>query len=224
MDPVMRVAFEQGHAELARLFELEGYKGYKPEQREAPNSDGRVDAGKRYLHVAMKYTPPPNALIWLALAHFEACKIAEKLQVPAEFYPRVENGTLRVLEYPADSDGTAEHTDFDLFTVNLWRSTPNDHEHFSGAIGSEAWRTGAHEYHIGRIGEMIGGLGKALPHRVQSKPYAQRALVYFAMPANGAVFRGGTFDVQEPDEGDWGGRTVQDWLNVVYPKSRVYAK
>lgn len=201
------------HDDLSKLFSP-GYAGYKPDVREAPNSDGRVDEGKRYLHVALKYDPPEWARDILACAHFEALQIAERIGVPDAFYPRAENGTLRVLEYSSaghDSDtlcmhcgcswfpgmdhivcpalgasyGTAEHTDFDLFTVNLWRSTPEDHEHYTGedACGWFKGTNGAH--HVGRIGELVG-LGPATLHRVPARPYAQRALVYFAMPANSA--------------------------------------
>jgi hypothetical protein len=203
---------------LAPLFRLIGYKGYKPAEREAPNSDGRVDEGKRYLHVALKYDPPAWAVEYLARAHFEACRVAEALRVPDAFYPRVENGTLRVLEYPAGA-GTEEHTDFDLFTVNLWRSTPEDHEHYATLPPTRgfAWQKGTNgAHHIGRIGELVG-LGPATPHRVPARPYAQKALVYFAMPAMAA-----RFPLTNPLSG-WGGTTVREWLDDVYAKSRVYA-
>lgn len=199
----------QAHHVLASLFTPD-YAGYKPAEHEAPNSDGTVDTGKRYLHIAPKYKPPTWAMTALACAHYEACAIAERIGVPDDFYPRVENGTLRVLEYPAGT-GTAEHTDFDLFTVNIWRSTPEDHEQDSEA----GWTAGAPEFHMGRIGAMIG-LGPAVAHRVPARPYAQKALVYFAMPANGARL---------PATGRMlcVGPTVAEWLADVYAKSRVAA-
>jgi hypothetical protein len=218
---------------LAPLFRLIGYKGYKPAEREAPNSDGRVDEGKRYLHVALKYDPPAWAVEYLARAHFEACRVAEALRVPDAFYPRVENGTLRVLEYPAGA-GSAEHTDFDLFTILCWRSTPEDLELTHAGRGDYAPTAGPDtidaaraidpHLHIGRIGELVG-LGPATPHRVPARPYAQKALVYFAMPAMAARLPGtnvfqppgfSRFDYVKP------GPTVREWLDDVYAKSRVY--
>jgi hypothetical protein len=256
------------------------YAGYKPDTREAPNGDtklcpecegarvgqpravacktcgnsGRVpnvDTGKRYLHVALKYNPPAWALAYLARAHFEACRVAEALGVPAEFYPRVADGTLRVLEYPsaahnirgvhtvsgcvacgtsvlatrfdprgvcpalAPGSGSAEHTDFDLFTVNLWRSTPEDHEqiviHDGGCYGPEpVWEPGAREFHIGELGELVG-LGPATPHRVPARPYVQKSIVYFAMPDH---------DTWLPLEAC---PTVGEWLKERMARSRVTA-
>jgi hypothetical protein len=184
-----------------------------------------VDEGKRFLHVALKYDPPAWAIPFLARAHFEACRIAERLHVPDAFMPRVENGTLRVLDYPIGA-GTAEHTDFDLFTVNLWRSTPSDHEQ---ANPEAIWATGAPEWHVGRIGELVG-LGNATPHRVPARPYAQKAIVYFAMPANHAVLPPRVDLDRERDllatkeiRGTVTvGETVGEWVARVTAKSRVY--
>lgn len=201
---------------LSNLFDRHPpYRGYKPEVKESPNSDGVVDKGKRYLHVALKYDPPQYAIDILARAHFEACRIAETLDLPSDFYPKVENGTLRVLEYPP-GEGSAEHTDFDLFTVNLWRSTPTDHEQRHD--NESGWLKGPCVWHMGRLGEMLGK-GKAISHRVQARPYSQQALVYFAMPANSAEFPDGTYDENEIR---WEGHSVQEWLDQIYSKSRVY--
>ncbi len=133
-----------------------------------PNIDAGL-AGKRYLHVALKYDPPAWALEYLARAHFEACRVAEALGVPAAYYPRVADGTLRVIEYPsaghtyseaghcidcresnrtargvcptlAPGAGTAEHTDPNLFTIVLWRSHPADLER--GTDGRNTWYVG----------------------------------------------------------------------------------
>ena len=113
----------------------EGWRYIAPAPGEAPSGEaecpachgtGRVpnvDAGKRYLHVALKYNPPAWAVEYLARAHFEACRVATALGVPPEFRPHEADATLRVLEYPAGA-GSVEHTDFDLFTILCWRSTP----------------------------------------------------------------------------------------------------
>lgn len=192
-------------AELSFLFRVD-YAGYKPTVREIPNGDGKVDAEKRYLHVALKYNPPEWAIGYLARAHFEACRVAEELGVPAEFYPRVADGTLRVLDYPAGA-GSAEHTDFDLFTVNLWRNSRSNvvvtdtdpSPHASTAL------------HIGEIGELVG-LGRATSHYVKPSAGRQQSIVYFAMPDHAAV-------LPHRDEGP----TVGQWLKERYARSRVPA-
>lgn len=198
------------HAELASLFRGNDdgvpYAGYKPDVLEAPNGDGKIDATKRYLHVALKYDPPDWARWYLARAHFEACRIAEAIGVPAEFYPKVENGTLRVLEYPAGA-GSAEHTDFDLFTVHCYRSTPEDFVIVDGPKRPTQATDIDPQVHFGDIGQEIG-LGPATRHGVPERPYPQKAIVYFAMPANGA---------RMPD----GSRAI-DWIADRYARSRVY--
>jgi hypothetical protein len=96
----------------------------------ACDSTGRAP-GKRYLHVAEKYLRQCPGLEWpreyLDRAYGVAARVAEALNVPAAYWPRPEHGALRVLDYPPGA-GTVEHTDFDLFTVLLWRSTPGDLE------------------------------------------------------------------------------------------------
>jgi hypothetical protein len=202
---------ESDYNELFRLFSLPGYTGYKPEVLEAPNGDGKVDATKRYLHVALKYNPPEFALRILSRAHFEACRVAEAMGVLESFYPKVENGTLRVLDYPIGS-GSAEHTDFDLFTVHCYRSTPEDfvmHDDPDPATAPilAAGRTVHSGLHIGDIGAEIG-LAPATRHSVPERAYAQQAIVYFAMPANGAIMPNGM-------------RAI-DWISDRYARSRVY--
>jgi hypothetical protein len=191
------------HEKLCTLF-CRDYAGYKPNVLEAPNGDGKVDTTKRYLHVALKYDPPGWAREYLARAHFEACRIAEAIGVPDAFYPKVENGTLRVLEYPPGA-GSAEHTDFDLFTVHCYRSTPEDFQTL-GVRDGRATDIDP-DVHFGDIGEAVG-LGKATRPWVPGRPYRQEAIVYFAMPAN---------DAPMPN-----GMRAIDWIADRYARSRVY--
>lgn len=161
---------------LSTLFDPElKYAGFKPGVFERPDGKGGVDYEKKYLHVALKYNPPEFAVNYLARAHFEACKVAESLKL-GSVYPKVENGTLRVLEYPVGA-GTEAHCDFDLFTINCYRETPEDCEEFV-----EVWRPMQRQMHMGEIGRLFD-LGPATPHRVQGKPYIQRSIVYFASPS-----------------------------------------
>lgn len=191
------------HEVLSTLFNKPGYAGYKPTVREAPNGDGIVDQGKRYLHIALKYNPPPWAIAYLAHAHFEACRIAEALDVPNAFYPRVENGTLRVLDYPPNT-GSTVHTDFDLFTVMCWRTPLSAFK--AAVVDSRAAAIDPH-CHIGQLGDLVG-LGKATPHSVSPLLVRQRSIIYFAMPAGAARLPNGI--------------TVNEWLADRYARSRVY--
>ncbi len=335
------------------------YPGYRPEVREAPNGDtkvcpecggraavdtdlvcschgtGRVPnvdagpAGKRFLHVALKYNPPAWAEAYLARAHWEACKVAQALGVSKEYFPMPADGTLRVLEYPSaghvydpqspfkcangcglpaalDSNevcpalapgaGTAEHTDFDLFTIVLWRSTPGDlqlgddhanqriqpgtngrdganqqgREHgnrvsrgaidaallsdatpptgrrrsergydLAAEVGRPAGGASVHArtdggtsegsstldrarlispgLHIGELGELVG-LGPATPHRVPARPYAQKSVVYFAMPDHAARLPRAYEPMQDRPEPPT--QTVGEWLRERVARSR----
>jgi hypothetical protein len=120
------------------------------------------------------------------------------------------NGVCPVL---AAGAGTAEHTDPDLFTLNLWRSTSEDHErqYTRPRNGAEmaypredtladrtTWVKGAQAWHVGRIGEIIG-LGPAVKHRVPARPYTQQALVYFAIPDHAAVLPGDSPHDMQPN-------------------------
>lgn len=164
------------HARLATLF-TSYYSGYKPDVKESPNGDGKIDVGKRYLHINLKYNPPEWALYYLARAHMEACRVAEALDCP--LYPKIENATLRVLEYPAGA-GSEEHTDYDLFSLHCYRSHASDFVRLD-PVDPRAEVINPH-FHVGEIGEIVG-LGKATRHMVPARPYPQQAIVYFAWPA-----------------------------------------
>lgn len=200
----MRLFEDKDYNLLHSLFELTGYAGYKPEVLEAPNGDGNIDAKKRYLHVALKYSPPAWAQWYLSRAHFEACRIAEAIGVPDKYYPKAENGTLRVLEY-GPGVGSATHTDFDLFTVHCYRSHPNDFKRVT-RVDSRAESIDP-DVHYGDIAEAIG-IGDATKHYVPERDYAQQAIVYFAMPANDAIMPDGTKAI--------------DWIADRYKRSRIY--
>ncbi len=204
------------------------YAGYRPHVTENPNGDGKEDAGKRYSHIALKYNPSKRMLGFLAAAHFEACRVAEALRVPAEFYPRVEDATLRILEYPPGC-GSETHTDFDLFTILCYRETPQDLKLTSGHLGGSPVDSTGYDrvdearkidpfFHVGEIGEIVG-LGPATPHCVVPRDYVQRSIVCFAMPSHKARFPQSRTDV---DEGAWHGRRVGDWLAERKERSRNY--
>jgi hypothetical protein len=107
------------------------YPGYKPQTKEIPNGDGLIDLDKRYAHVADKYlaTLSPASddtdtlYAYLQKAHDLATQVALILEVPDPFLPYRPECALRVLEYPVGAFGH-RHTDFDLFTLSLYRSEP----------------------------------------------------------------------------------------------------
>ncbi len=212
------------HAKLASLFDPHAaYGGYKPNVKEIPNGDGKVDVGKRYLHIARKYNPPAWAVEYLARAHWMASIVAEALGVQKEYFPMTADGTLRVVEYPAGVGGE-QHTDFDLFTVALYRSTPDDlifDDACSDAEQAHAYRERLKHVHpglhMGEIGELVG-LGPATPHHVVARPYVQRSIVYFAMPDHAATFPG---ELDWYNDKAWAGRTVGEWLAARYKRSRT---
>lgn len=171
------------------------YPGYRPETLEAPNGDGRVDAQKRYAHVATKYLErDPNPAratelnAFLLKAHALAIAAAYDLGAPR---PELGACALRVLEYPPGVGG-APHYDFDVFTLNLWRSEPN------AGLGL------AEPVHMGEIGELLG-LGPARLHHIDPSPEPQQSLVYFVLPRHDLPLS----------------LTVGSWLEKRYARSRV---
>lgn len=156
-----------------------GYAGYRPNVIELPNGDGKADTDKRYLHIATKYNPPDWAMDLLIEAYSQAVGTALHMGVPNAFMPDLDACALRVLEYPPGVGGHL-HTDFDLFTLNLYRSV-NSFPDF---------------VHLGELGEAIG-LGPAYPHEVKPMGEYQYSAVFFALPSPTAVLPSGEV------VGDW---------------------
>lgn len=96
--------------------------GYKPTVREAPNGDGTWDEQKEYAHLAPKYfsggTPEPIIEAWTD-AMIAAIDVCDQLGL-SSWRPGPDS-TLRLLRYLPGAT-TAPHTDFDLFTLSLYRS------------------------------------------------------------------------------------------------------
>lgn len=202
------------------------YPGYKPEVRELPNGDGKVDSEKRYAHIASKYlrdfTSHGEKELCLALvdAHKLALRVASELAVPFNFLPHIQFSALRVLEYPAGATSNL-HTDFDLFTLMIYRDQPDcfvahdlretvrgDVVSFEKGAGDRllAARKLNAQLHVGELGELIG-LGPATPHEVIASSRPQHSIVYFAIPDHGAVLPTG--------------QTVGDWLTERMSRSRT---
>lgn len=228
---------------LASIVFRPEYPGWKPDVKEIPNGDGKVDE-KMYAHIAPKYLPGfgtgrERTLLMRALfrAHEVAEKVADELHVPQAFRPDIRYGALRVLAYPPATGISHRHTDFDLFTVPIYR----DQEDKFVRYASHDFRDSGYNQrrdnfdsadevapglHLGELGEAIG-LGGATPHEVLPSDEGQLSIVYFAIPDHdailtfgspkaGALHRDGT-----QKTGDW---TVKEWLNERMARSRTAFK
>lgn len=189
--------------ELYRITFASDFAGYTPSVAEIPNGDGKVDAQKRYAHVNTRTIPSARRLadrqtLWAFFNQFidDACSEAERLGILIDPWVSPEDSTLRLLEYPIGVGG-AEHTDFDLFTLNLYRSHP------------DLLVPGKMEVHYGELAEIVtGGRLKATPHHVIAHPtQTQRSAVFFVMPKLDAVLPTGV--------------VVRDWLKERKERSRV---
>jgi hypothetical protein len=199
---------------LNELVFVPDYSGYKPEVKEIPNGDGKVDADKRYAHVAPKYfkTDAQRELLmpYLEKAFQMALAAAALAKIPKAYMPDIRYGALRVLSYPAGAVSN-KHEDFDLFTLMMYRDQPDrfvaDEVPDTKAI--ERIRLLNKQAHLGQLGELIG-LGQATPHEVLASETRQHSIVYFAIPDHDAVLPTG--------------QTVRDWLNDRMQRSRTEFK
>lgn len=195
MSPTPSFFTEQDYNVLHEVVFRADYPGYRPAVAEAPNGDGVLDTQKRYSHIATKYLkqfPAPGAPhyrarmnerdmleTYLRAAHRRALEVAAASGlVPQAFLPSFEHSALRVLEYPAGAS-SAPHTDFDLFTLNLYRNVSN---YGLGPVSMPV--------HMGELGEVLG-LGPAFPHFVAPLDRVQRSIVYFCIPDHAAVLPSG---------------------------------
>ncbi len=177
---------------------------------ESPNGDGKLDTGKRYAHVAIKYLDKMDTennhrgVLWNALyaAYTQAMRVASRLQVPDAFLPSFEHGALRVLEYPPGA-GSEVHTDVGLLTLMCYRDQP-EHFHYAGKGHTESL---AHDLdpqlHMGRIAREIGMVPAADAHYVSGSATTQHSIVYFAVPDHDATLPNGQ------RLGDWLDREMQ---------------
>lgn len=194
----------------------EDYPGYQPTVVEAPNGDGNWDFEKRYAHIATKYLERVKAGSgidiyalddYLTRANGLAVAIAVELGVPRQFWPVKELGALRVLEYSAGAD-SADHTDFDLFTLMCYRNIPRKFEYTTPLDSHlEKANTLNQQIHFGEILELVCPSMKATGHKVDaSQSRSQYSMVFFAIPDHDAVLPSGV--------------TVGDWLKERMSRSR----
>jgi hypothetical protein len=196
-----------------RLHELAfapGYPGYKPEVREIPNGDGVVDQDKKYAHIATKYLdkqPDRDLYRYLKKAHDLAVAAADLAKIPKAFMPKIEFGALRILDYPAGAV-SARHTDFDLFTLMVYRDKPALFKGHDVEVSETLRKIQLlnPQAHLGEIAELLG-LGAATPHETLASPDWSGSIVYFAIPDHAAVLPTG--------------QTVGDWIAERVARSRT---
>ncbi len=207
----------------------DAYPGYIPTVQEAPHGDGKWDTGKRYAMIALKYLNQydgPDA--WFMEELLDECvsesrNIAIDLGIPQKYWPNIQDSAIRVLEYPAFSLSAA-HTDFDLFTMMLYRNRMENFvytqpawaghgkcapvNHRSSTLLAEMKETHP-GLHFGELMELINpAVYKATKHEVTSTPLTQYSCIFFAMPR---------LDVHLPD-----GMLIADWLKERKGRSRRY--
>ena len=207
----MSLFTKEEYDKLHSLVFVEGYSGYKPEVKEIPNGDGKVDAEKKYAHVAPKYFKTDEqreALTPFLTKAFNLARAAADLaNIPPEYMPDIRYGALRILDYPPGAVSN-KHEDFDLFTLMIYRDQPDrfvaDEVRDSKAISRI--RLLNEQAHLGQLGEAIG-LGQATPHEVLPSETRQCSIVYFAIPDWESVLHDGT--------------KVVDWLNERMARSRT---
>jgi isopenicillin N synthase-like dioxygenase len=213
------------YEDLHQLVFRDNYAGYKSAVKEIPNGDGRVDADKKYAHVALKYLTDENwatreRLVWyLKRAHAVAEQVAALIELPKEFWPDIRYGALRVLDYPPGAVSN-KHLDFDLYTLMLFRDQP---DRFQAEKVDAPVLVKIHtlnpQAHLGELGTEIG-LGPATPHEVLASETRQRSIVYFAIPDHDSVLpAGGSGPNPRPEP-----IKVRDWLNERMARSRTEFK
>lgn len=200
--------------------------GYKPEVKESPNADGKIDYDKRYCHIARKYIKnmPLGAqqeqhVFEQALSKCQqiALQVAIELGIPEPFWPDLQDSTLRILEYN-DKAGAEPHIDGPcLFTVMAYRNLPEffeyvydeENDYKQVAVDLDRARRLNTQIHFGGLMPILVPGSRATKHRV--KPTAkegvwQYSAVYFAMPKLSAKL---------PD-----GRTVGQYVDEIKSKMR----
>lgn len=194
------------------------FPGFKPEVKEMPNGDGKVDV-KEYAHISLKNlagwgsSVERNACLQaLFMAHAEAEVVGEIFGLPPKLRPDIRYGALRVLRYP-EGGLSHPHRDFDLFTMMLYRDKPaqfvaDDHLLPPAVAAIDP------QCHIGEIGEVVG-IGKATLHQVKPCARTQHSIVYFSIP---------DWDAKLPGFAAGEQMTVKSWLNERMARSRTEFK
>lgn len=191
---------EEEYNDIYQLtFAASDYAGYRPEVQESPNGDGNWDKAKRYAHIATKYNPGPELMRYYSQAFEEACRVSKQLGIPCRLMPDWHSCCMRILDYPPGA-GSAEHTDFDLFTIQLYREHPEGFVR-TGTVDQEDESISS-GIHFGEMAE-VANFRKAMSHYVKPLNVRQRSIVFFVLPNPEASLI-----------------TVGEWLTERYTRSR----
>lgn len=170
--------------------------GYRPEMREAPNGDGRVDYGKRYAHVnPHRYSHSQDMIAY----YWREFALAERVSAELHLPPPGPDSTLRFLEYPPGVGGE-RHTDFSLFTRLCYQSR-------TGLVVEGPKEECEPLLHIGEIAQLIRPTLVANPHYVEAGSALRRSVVFFAIPRHEYMLPSGL--------------TVGEWIAERKARSRI---
>ena len=188
------------------------YPGYTPLIIEAPNGDNNWDNNKLYAHISPKYLSRYNNkynsnILWhyYNKSIIEGTRICKLLNLSKDYYP-VEDSTLRILKYPAGST-TAPHTDFDLFTLSLFRNIKDTFKYLDKSEPEllKFAKQNSDGIHFGEIMTEINGC-QATKHKVISCDEIQNSMVFFVVPNHYSKLPSGI--------------SVGDWINERKIRSR----
>jgi hypothetical protein len=197
--------------EFDSLFEFafsDDNPGYKKDVVESPNGDSYWDHKKKYAHIAPKYfnnkTPDFVKTIYENIKR-ESEYVCDFLNIDKKYYPG-NDSTLRLLKYE-NGAVTAPHTDFDLFTLSIYRNINDTFKYISGEDDSllKIAREKYKGIHFGELMAEILGV-EATKHEVISSEQKQLSIVFFAMPYENAMLPKGI--------------SVGDWVNERKKRSR----
>jgi hypothetical protein len=202
------------YKQISDIVLQENYPGYHPPINAC--SDCTTDIGRSYAYVSERYIsgiPQADVLRgYINTAHAIAMKIAIAIGIPVRFWPKRENGALRVLTYPPGAI-TNTHTDYHLITLMCYRNIYEDFR-YSG-YGDDYW---CPELDIankinkltqfGELLEIINPKLKATPHEVTVDPLerTQHSIVHFSTPDRREILPNNV--------------TVGDWIKVRFERSR----
>jgi hypothetical protein len=185
--------------------------GWRPEIQESPNGDGVWDANKRFAHLAPKYfersSPPPYIRHAYAAAMEVASWACTHLGLWPDFMPGPDT-TIRVLDYPPGAT-TAPHTDFDLFTLRLYRNDVGAFRYLNGSDECPSLAKSRERFpgiHFGEILSQLDPKFTATEHEVVGSQAPQQSIVLFVVPE---------WDARLPS-----GQTVAEWMTERKARSR----
>lgn len=197
--------------------------GYKPFSLESPNGDGKFDWDKRYAHVAMKYLGSDECTfeeeeINVLEGYLDDCmdvamEVAVTLGIPRDFWPDKRYSALRILEYKPGAISNP-HTDFDLFTLMMYRNIQDNFKYSVFAQPSHSFymlESAKHinsQIHFGELLEAINPTYNATPHEVVAdrNNRIQYSAVFFAIPDHNSILPSGD--------------TVGEWIDERISRSR----